>query len=100
MDHHVTARFGSDEEMLRSEDHPLLTGAGRFVDDISVAGQAHGVFVRSPVAHGVIRGVDTSAALAMPGVIAVLTGKDVKDAGLGDIPPVISFPGRDGMALA
>jgi len=100
MDHHVTARFGSDEETLRSEDYPLLTGAGRFVDDISVPGQAHGVFVRSPVAHGVIRGVDTSAALAMPGVIAVLTGKDAKDAGLGDIPPVISFPGRDGMTMA
>ncbi len=100
MDDVITARFGSDEDTLRSEDIPLLTGTGQFVDDLSVEGQAHGVFVRSPVAHGVLRGVDAAAALDMPGVIAVVTGQDAKEAGLGDIPPVISFPGRDGMEMA
>ncbi|MBO6785032.1 MAG: xanthine dehydrogenase family protein molybdopterin-binding subunit, partial [Alphaproteobacteria bacterium] len=100
MDDVITARYGSDEDALRSEDVPLLTGAGEFVDDLSVDGQAHGVFVRAPVAHGELRGVDASAALDMPGVLAVVTGRDVKDAGLGDIPPVISFPGRDGMEMA
>jgi carbon-monoxide dehydrogenase large subunit len=96
----ITARYGSDIDTLRSEDAPLLTGAGRFTDDINVTGQAHGVFVRSPVAHGVINGVDARDALAMPGVLAVITGADLKASGLGDIPPVISFPGKDGMAMA
>jgi len=96
----ITARYGSDGDTLRSEDLPLLTGAGRFTDDINLAGQAYGAFVRSPVAHGVLRGVDVAAALVMPGVLAVITGADVKAAGLGDIPPAISFPGRDGMTMA
>ena len=96
----TTARYGSDHETLRSEDAPLLTGAGRFTDDINISGQAHGVFVRSPVAHGVLRGVDAAAAAAMPGVLAVITGADLKAAGLGDIPPAITFPGKDRMAMA
>ncbi|MEP4886523.1 MAG: xanthine dehydrogenase family protein molybdopterin-binding subunit, partial [Alphaproteobacteria bacterium] len=96
----ITARYGSDDDALRSEDVPLLTGAGRFTDDINISGQAYGAFVRSPVAHGVLRGVDGAAALAMPGVLAVITGADLKAAGLGDIPPAISFPGRDGMTMA
>ena len=96
----TTARYGSYHETLRSEDAPLLTGAGRFTDDINISGQAHGVFVRSPVAHGVLRGVDTVAAAAMPGVLAIITGADLKAAGLGDIPPAITFPGKDGMAMA
>ncbi|MBT7360400.1 MAG: xanthine dehydrogenase family protein molybdopterin-binding subunit [Rhodospirillaceae bacterium] len=79
---------------------PLLTGAGRFTDDINISGQAYGAFVRSPVAHGVLRGVDGAAALDMPGVLAVITGADLKAAGLGDIPPAISFPGKDGMTMA
>ena len=96
----LSGRFGSDEDSLRSEDAPLLTGAGRFVDDINFAGQAYGAFVRAPVGHGKLRGVDGAAALAMPGVLAVLTGADLKAAGLGDIPPAITFPGKDGMAMA
>lgn len=97
----LTGRFGSDDDdALRSEDAPLLTGAGRFVDDINIPGQAYGAFVRAPVGHGMLRGVDGSAALAMPGVLAVLTGADLKAAGLGDIPPAITFPGKNGMAMA
>jgi aerobic carbon-monoxide dehydrogenase large subunit len=96
----LTARYGSDDDVLRSEDIPLLTGAGRFTDDINISGQAYGAFVRSPVAHGVLRGVDGAAALDMPGVLAVITGADLKAAGLGDIPPAISFPGKDGMTMA
>jgi carbon-monoxide dehydrogenase large subunit len=96
----ITARYGSDIDALRSEDVPLLTGAGRFTDDINVEGQAYGAFVRSPVAHGRVRGVDASAALSMPGVLAVITGADLKAAGLGDIPPAISFPGKNGMEMA
>ena len=96
----ITARYGSDDDALRSEDAPLLTGAGRFTDDINISGQAYGAFVRSPVAHGVLRGVDGATALAMPGVLAVITGADLKTAGLGDIPPAITFPGKNGMTMA
>ncbi len=72
----MSGRFGSDDDALRSEDAPLLTGAGQFVDDLNIGGQAYGAFVRASVGHGILRGVDTTAALAMPGVLAVLTGAD------------------------
>jgi carbon-monoxide dehydrogenase large subunit len=62
----------------RKEDQRFITGKGQYTDDINRAGQAHAVFVRSPHAHANIRGIDTSAALAMPGVVAVLTGADLE----------------------
>ena len=93
-------RFGSATGGRRSEDGPLLTGRGRFTDDVDRPGQVHAAFARSAAAHGVIRAVDTSRALALPGVLAVLTGLDLAAAGLGAIPPAASFPGRGGKALA
>ncbi|MEI9805821.1 MAG: hypothetical protein WDN48_17265 [Pseudolabrys sp.] len=51
---------------------------GRYTDDIGIAGQAYAVMVRSNVAHGIINGIDTEAAKAMPGVLAVLTAEDLK----------------------
>jgi carbon-monoxide dehydrogenase large subunit len=68
--------------MPRFEDLRLVRGAGRYSDDISVPGQAYAVFVRSPHAHATIKRIDTSAARAMPGVIAVLTGTDYVADGL------------------
>ena len=65
----------------RREDIRFLTGRGAYTDDIAVAGQAHAVFVRSNVAHGRIRSIDTLVAEAMPGVLAVFTGEDFKDVG-------------------
>ncbi len=65
----------------RREDIRFLTGRGAYTDDIAVAGQAHAVFVRSQVAHGRIRSIDTRAAAAMPGVLAIFTGEDFKDVG-------------------
>jgi len=93
-------RFGSATGGRRSEDGPLLTGRGRFTDDVDLPGQVHAAFARSAAAHGVIRAVDTSRALALPGVLAVLTGLDLAAAGLGAIPPAAFFPGRGGKALA
>ncbi len=93
-------RFGSATGGRRSEDGPLLTGRGRFTDDVDLPGQVHAAFARSAAAHGVIRAVDTSRALALPGVLAVLTGRDLAAAGLGAIPPAAFFPGRGGKALA
>src|SRR5262245_48198447 len=94
-----TARFGSDHGALRSEDEPLLTGAGKFTDDLNVPGQAYGVFVRAPVGHASIRAIDCDGARKMPGVLGVYSGKDASADGLGVIPPVASFPGRDGKPM-
>ena len=93
-------RFGTAAGGRRSEDGPLLTGRGRFTDDVDLPGQAHAVFVRAPIAHAMIRGVDAAQALALPGVLAVLTGADAQAAGLGTIPPAASFPGRGRKPLA
>src|SRR6188474_3205109 len=93
-----SVRFGS-ESALRSEDEPLLTGRGRFTDDLNVPGQAYGVFVRAPVSHAVIRSIDLEPARTMPGVIDVYSGKDAAADGLGAIPPVAVFPGRDGKPM-
>ena len=60
----------------RREDGRLLTGQGRFSDDVNVAGQCYAQFVRSPYAHAAINGIDTTDALRSPGVVAILTGKD------------------------
>lgn len=72
--------------LRRLEDARLLTGQGRFTDDIAVARQARAAFVRSPHAHARIVAVDTAAARAAPGVIAVLTGADAIADGLGSLP--------------
>ncbi|PQP49526.1 xanthine dehydrogenase family protein molybdopterin-binding subunit [Mycolicibacterium austroafricanum] len=72
----VTARYAG-QRVPRVEDGRLLTGHGRFVDDISRPGMLHACFVRSPFAHATINGVDASAALALPGVHAVFTAADL-----------------------
>jgi carbon-monoxide dehydrogenase large subunit len=72
--------------MRRIEDARLLSGQGRFTDDVSLTGQVHAAFTRSPHAHARIARMDTTAARAAPGVIAVYTGTDVLAAGLGPIP--------------
>ncbi|MBN8919880.1 MAG: xanthine dehydrogenase family protein molybdopterin-binding subunit [Rhizobiales bacterium] len=83
----------------RVEDQALVTGAGRFIDDATASAQAFGCFVRSPHAFARIREIDTSAAAAMPGVLAIVTGADVKAAGVGSAskPPIMD--GRNGSKL-
>jgi aerobic carbon-monoxide dehydrogenase large subunit len=63
----------------RKEDERLLTGKGRYVDDIEVPGALHACFVRSPHAHARIVSIDCQAALEMPGVTAIVTGKELAD---------------------
>lgn len=72
----VTTRYAGTR-MPRVEDTRLLTGHGTFVDDIIRPGMLHACFVRSPFARATITGIDTSAALAMPGVVAVFTAQDL-----------------------
>jgi len=86
-------KFALGQSIPRLEDDNLLRGAGRYTDDFTLARAAHVVFVRSPHAHAKIKGVDASAASRMPGVIAVLTGKDAAADGLGNIPCLIPVPG-------
>ena len=74
-------RFGSGREVRRIEDAALLAGAGQFTDDVSLPGQVHLCFLRSPHAHARIVSIDAAAALAMPGVVAVLTGADLQGRG-------------------
>lgn len=74
------------EPVRRREDPRLLTGRGRFSDDVNLPGQAYAVMLRSPHAHARIRGIDSRAALALPGVIAILTGADFLAEGFRPIP--------------
>ncbi|BCH21491.1 xanthine dehydrogenase family protein molybdopterin-binding subunit [Mesorhizobium sp. L-8-3] len=71
----------------RIEDARFLTGRGRYVDDITLPRQSYMALVLSPHAHAVVKGIDASAAMDMPGVLAVLTGRDVLADGLGSVPP-------------
>ncbi len=89
-------RFGSGKNVLRVEDPALLAGQGQFTDDLVVPGQTFLVFLRSPFAHARIVSIDTAAARAMPGVLAVLTGAELAQAGVKPIPPVAGFPGPGG----
>jgi aerobic carbon-monoxide dehydrogenase large subunit len=77
---------GMGASVARKEDRRFLLGKGRYTDDIVLPGQTWAVFIRSPYAHAAIRSIDASAALAAPGVLAVLTGEDVAADGLGGIP--------------
>ena len=80
----------------RLEDERMLTGRGRYVSDWTLPGQAHGHFLRSDRPHARIRSIDASAALAMPGVLAVVTGAELAAAGLKPIPAAAPFKWRDG----
>jgi carbon-monoxide dehydrogenase large subunit len=75
----------------RVEDRRILTGRGTYVDDIVLPHMVHAAFVRSPMAHGRIDAIDTTAAEAMPGVLAVLTGADLAEV-TGDLIPSGGWP--------
>lgn len=83
------------QRLLRHEDARLIRGAGRFVADIAMPGVLHAVVMRSQHAHADILGIDAAAALALPGVVAVLTGADLAADGIGGIPWEVRPPGAD-----
>ncbi len=80
------AKFGIGQAMTRREDQRLLFGTGQYVDDVAVANEVFVAFVRSPHAHARIVSIDAKSAKAMPGVVAVLSGADLKAAGIGPLP--------------
>jgi carbon-monoxide dehydrogenase large subunit len=77
------AKFGIGQAVRRVEDQRFITGHGRYIDDIDVAGQAYGALLLSPHAHARIKRIDTTKAKAAPGVLAVLTGADAVAEKLG-----------------
>jgi len=77
---------GLGHSVKRKEDLRLIQGKGNFVDDVRLAGMVYGQAVRSPFAHARIRSVNVENALALPGVLAVITGKDLEKAGLAWMP--------------
>jgi aerobic carbon-monoxide dehydrogenase large subunit len=85
----IAAERYTGASIKRSEDPRILTGTGRYVDDIKLPGMLHAAFVRSPLAHARVLSVDVSAARALPGVAAVLTGADTE---------AMMVPGPDSLA--
>ena len=73
----------------RKEDHRLTTGKGRYLADLSMPGMLHLTFVRSERAHATINSIDTSEAMALPGVVAIVTGEDIKEKILPMPQPVV-----------
>ena len=77
---------GIGQPVRRKEDLRFITGQGQYTDDLKLPGQVYAAMVRSPHAHAVIRSIDTAAAKAVPGVIAVFTGRDWLADGLKSVP--------------
>jgi carbon-monoxide dehydrogenase large subunit len=90
-------KFGIGQPVLRSEDPTLVRGEGRYTDDTQGTGQTYAVMVRSSIAHGVIRSIDTAAAIAMPGVLAVYTAADLT--GYGGLKCNLPLKNRDGSPI-
>ncbi|HSI58121.1 MAG TPA: xanthine dehydrogenase family protein molybdopterin-binding subunit [Ideonella sp.] len=95
-----TQRFGSGKTVRRIEDPALVAGKGLFTDDVSLPGQTHLVFLRSPYAHARITSIDTAAALELPGVLAIYTGAELAQAGVQPIDMKLPFGRPDGSPAA
>ena len=90
---------GIGAAVLRKEDDRLLTGRGQFTDDINRPGQAYMYILRSPLAHARIVSIDASAAEEAPGVVAVLTGREMADDGVGGLPCGWLITSKDGSPM-
>ena len=88
--------MAANANQTRVEDAPLLRGAGRYTDDLTLPQQAHAQVVRSPHAHARIVAIEIDAARAMPGVLAVLIHTDLAAAGIGRLPSLPPLKSRDG----
>src|SRR5262245_14709463 len=85
------------QSLKRKEDHRLLTGKGRYTDDIVRPNQSYAYFVRSPYAHAKIKSIDSSAAAKAPGVVAIYAGLDLKD--IGGVPCGWLIHNKDGTPM-
>ena len=92
-------KYGVGQPVRRKEDDTLVRGKGKYTDDFNLPGQTYAWIVRSSHAHGIIRGIDTSAAKAMPGVLGVWTGTDLASAGYAPFTCGLPLKSRDGTPL-
>src|SRR5882724_7571323 len=76
---------GIGASVVRKEDRRFITGQGRYVDDVKMVGMSYAHFIRSPHAHAKVKGIDSTEAMKMPGVIAVLTGQQIVDDKVGNL---------------
>ncbi len=90
---------GIGARVVRKEDKRFITGKGRYVDDIKLTGMTHAYFVRSPHAHAKVKKIDSSAALKMPGVVAVLTGQQLVDDKVGNLICGWAITSKDGSPM-
>jgi carbon-monoxide dehydrogenase large subunit len=89
-------KFGIGQPVRRYEDLRLITGHGRYTDDVTLPHAAHAFVLRSPVAHANIKRIDVAAARRLPGVLFVAAGDDVSAEGLGDLGCLAALNNRDG----
>lgn len=90
---------GIGARVARKEDKRFITGGGRYTDDMVVPGMKHAAFVRSPHAHASIKKINTKAAEAMPGVVGVLNGKQLKADGIGNLICGWAISSKDGSPM-
>ena len=90
---------GMGASVRRKEDYRFITGSGQYTDDINRPNQVYAYIVRSPVAHAHIRDLDISAAVATPGVVAVLTGADMAADEVGSLPCGWGINNKDGSPM-
>jgi aerobic carbon-monoxide dehydrogenase large subunit len=89
-------KFAIGQPVRRHEDLRLITGQGRYTDDVGLPRMTQAFVLRSPAAHARIKRIDAAAARRMPGVLFVATGEDIRAAGLGDIDCTTPLMSRDG----
>jgi aerobic carbon-monoxide dehydrogenase large subunit len=94
------ARYAIGDTPRRREDTRFVVGRGAYLDDLRFDDLAHAVFLRSPHAHASIVAIDTSAALAVPGVLAVLTAQDAAADGLNPLRPTVEANVQTGEAFS
>jgi aerobic carbon-monoxide dehydrogenase large subunit len=90
---------GIGASVVRKEDRRFTTGKGRYVDDIKLQGMTHAHFIRSPHAHAKVKGIDSSAAMKMPGVVGVLTGQQIVDDKVGNLICGWAITSKDGTPM-
>ena len=93
-------KFGIGQALTRREDQRLLSGKSQYIDDLSLANEAHVAFVRSVHAHAKIVSIDSRDALGAPGVVAVITGADLLADGIGEFPIQAGLKRADGKPMS
>jgi carbon-monoxide dehydrogenase large subunit len=92
-------KYGVGQPVRRKEDDTLVRGKGKYTDDFNLPGQAYGWVVRSSHAHGILKGIDTSTARTMPGVLGIWAGADMEAAGYKPFFCGLPLKNRDGTPI-